>query len=145
MLEDSQTALVLTQPGLLAEVTDFDAEIVTLDAEWNSFSKESSEPVRSGVTPDNLAYVIYTSGSTGKPRGVLLSHLGLVNHNTAAVNLFGITSSDRMAQFASISFGIAIEEIFPTWIACAALVIREANASLAGGDFLLWGEELDVT
>jgi amino acid adenylation domain-containing protein len=145
MLEDSQTALVLTQPGLLAEVTDFDAEIVTLDAEWNSFSKESSEPVRSGVTPDNLAYVIYTSGSTGKPRGVLLSHLGLVNHNTAAVNLFGITPADRMAQFASISFDIAIEEIFPTWIAGAALVIREEEASLAVGDFLRWVEERKVT
>ena len=30
--------------------------------------------------------------------------------------LFGITPHDRMAQFASISFDIAIEEIFPTWI-----------------------------
>jgi aspartate racemase len=145
MLEDSQTALVLTQPGLLAEVTDFDAEIVTLDADWNSFSRESMENVRSDVKPDNLAYDIYTSGSTGKPRGVLLSHLGLVNHNTAAVKLFGITPADRMAQFASISFDIAIEEIFPTWIAGGALVIREEDASLAVGDFLRWVSERKVT
>jgi amino acid adenylation domain-containing protein len=145
MLEDSQTALVLTQPGLLAEVTDFDAEIITLDADWSLFSNESSEPVRSEVKPENLAYVIYTSGSTGKPRGVLLSHLGLVNHNTAAVGLFGITAADRMAQFASISFDIAIEEIFPTWIAGAALVIREEDASLAVGDFLCWVSERNVT
>ncbi len=145
MLEDSQTSLVLTQPGLLAEVTDFDSEIMTLDADWNSFSNESSEPIRSEVKPENLAYVIYTSGSTGKPRGVLLSHLGLVNHNTAAVGLFGITAADRMAQFASISFDIAIEEIFPTWIAGAALVIREEDASLAVGDFLRWVSERNVT
>jgi amino acid adenylation domain-containing protein len=145
MLEDSQTALVLTQPGLLAEVTDFDAEIITLDADWTSFAKESSDAVRSGVNPDNLAYVIYTSGSTGKPRGVLLSHRGLVNHNTASVGLFGITPVDRMAQFASISFDIAIEEIFPTWIAGAALVIREEDASLAVGDFLRWVRERKVT
>jgi aspartate racemase len=145
MLEDSQTSLVLTQPGLLAEVTDFDAEIVTLDPDWKLFSSESSEPARSGAKPDNLAYVIYTSGSTGKPRGVLLSHLGLVNHNTAAVDLFGITPADRMAQFASISFDIAIEEIFPTWIAGAALVIREEDASLAVGDFLRWVSERKVT
>ena len=145
MLEDSQTSLVLTQPGLLAEVTDFDAEIIALDAGWNSFSGESRESVRSEVKPDNLAYVIYTSGSTGKPRGVQLSHRGLVNHNTAAVNLFGITPLDRMAQFASISFDIAIEEIFPTWIAGAALVIREEDASLAVGDFLRWVSERGVT
>jgi amino acid adenylation domain-containing protein len=145
MLEDSQTSLVLTQPGLLAEVTDFDAEIVTLDADWTSFTRESSENLRCEVTAENLAYVIYTSGSTGKPRGVLLSHFGLVNHNTAAVKLFGITPADRMAQFASISFDIAIEEIFPTWIAGAALVIREEDASLAVGDFLRWVNERKVT
>src|SRR5260370_34667854 len=38
MLEDSQTSLVLTQPGLLAEVTDFDAEILNVDAQGRSFS-----------------------------------------------------------------------------------------------------------
>jgi aspartate racemase len=145
MLEDSQTSLVLTQPGLLAEVTDFDAEIIALDPGWNSFFAESRESVRSEVKPENLAYVIYTSGSTGKPRGVQLSHRGLVNHNTAAVNLFSITPADRMAQFASISFDIAIEEIFPTWIAGAALVIREEDASLAVGDFLRWVNEAGVT
>jgi amino acid adenylation domain-containing protein len=145
MLEDSQASLVLTQPGLLAEVTDFDAEVITLDADWNSFSGESCERVPGEVKPDNLAYLIYTSGSTGKPRGVLLSHCGLVNHNTAAVKLFGITPADRMAQFASISFDIAIEEIFPTWIAGAALVIREEDASLAVGDFLRWVRERGVT
>ena len=145
MLEDSQTSLVLTQPGLLAEVTDFDAEVVALDTDWKAFSGESSESVQSGAKPENLAYVIYTSGSTGKPRGVLLSHRGLVNHNVAAIKLFGITPADRMAQFASISFDIAIEEIFPTWMAGAALVIREENASLAVGDFLEWVRERKVT
>ena len=141
MLEDSQTSLVLTQAGLLAEVTDFDAEVVNLDAEWKLFAGESRENVGSGVRPENLAYVIYTSGSTGKPRGVLLTHGGLVNHNVAAAKLFGITPADRMAQFASISFDIAVEEIFPTWIAGGALVVREEDASLAVGDFLRWVDE----
>jgi len=145
MLEDSQTSLVLTQPGLLAEVTDFDAEVVNLEPDWKVFASESRENPASGINPENLAYVIYTSGSTGKPRGVLLTHRGLVNHNCAAANLFGITASDRMAQFASISFDIAIEEIFPTWISGGALVVREEDASLAVGDFLRWVEEKRVT
>src|SRR5262249_28152058 len=121
MLEDSQTSLVLTQPGLLAEVTDFNAVVVNLDADWKAFSGESHKAVGPKVQPENLAYVIYTSGSTGKPRGVLLTHGGLVNHNIAVSKLFGMTSPDRMAQFASISFDIAIEEIFPTWIAGGTL------------------------
>ena len=145
MLEDSQTPLVLTQAGLLAEVTDFNAEVVNLDADWKLFAAESRENLCSGVKPENLAYVIYTSGSTGKPRGVLLTHGGLVNHNVAAAQLFGMSTSDRMAQFASISFDIAVEEIFPTWIAGGALVVREEDASLAVGDFLRWVAEKRVT
>ncbi len=145
MLEDSGTALVLTQAGLLAEVTDFDAEVVNLDADWEMFAGESRENVRSGVKPENLAYLIYTSGSTGKPRGVLLTHGGLVNHNVAASKLFAMTPSDRMAQFASISFDIAVEEIFPTWISGGALVVREEDASLAVGDFLEWVRQKRVT
>ncbi len=145
MLEDSETALVLSQPGLLSEVTDFEAEVVNLDPNWKLFAGESRENVRSNVEPENLAYVIYTSGSTGKPRGVLLTHGGLVNHNVAASKLFGITTSDRMAQFASISFDIAIEEIFPTWIAGGSLIVREEDASLAVGDFLRWVEQYGVT
>ncbi len=145
MLEDSETLLVLSQPGLLSEVTDFDAEVVNLDPDWKLFAGESRENVRSSVEPLNLAYVIYTSGSTGKPRGVLLTHGGLVNHNVAASRLFGMTAADRMAQFASISFDIAIEEIFPTWIAGGTLVVREEDASLAVGDFLRWVDENRVT
>lgn len=145
MLSDSETPLVLTQPGLLSEVTDFDAEVVNLDPDWKQFAGESCENVRSSVEPGNLAYVIYTSGSTGKPRGVLLTHGGLVNHNVAAAKLFDITPADRMAQFASISFDIAIEEIFPTWISGGTLVVREENASLAVGDFLRWVDENRVT
>jgi amino acid adenylation domain-containing protein len=145
MLEDSGTPLVLTQPGLLSEVTDFDAEVVNLDPQWTLFADESRENVRSSVEPENLAYIIYTSGSTGKPRGVLLTHGGLVNHNVAAAKLFGLTSTDRMAQFASISFDIAIEEIFPTWISGGSLIVRKEDASLAVGDFLRWVDENHVT
>ena len=145
MLEDSETPLVLSQPGLLSEVTDFEAEVVNLEPDWKLFADESRENVRSNVEPENLAYVIYTSGSTGKPRGVLLTHGGLVNHNVAASKLFSITTNDRMAQFASISFDIAIEEIFPTWIAGGSLIVREEDASLAVGDFLPWVDQNGVT
>ena len=62
---------------------------------------------RPKTSPDNLAYVIYTSGSTGKPRGVQLTHRGLVNHGMASIELYGLTASDRVLQFASISFDIA--------------------------------------
>ncbi len=119
--------------------------IVNLEPNWKLFEGESHENVRSGVEPENLAYVIYTSGSTGKPRGVLLTHGGLVNHNVAATKIFGLTPADRMSQFASISFDIAIEEIFPTWISGGSLIVREEDASLAVGDFFRWVDQNRVT
>ncbi len=76
---------------------------------------------------------------------MLLPHRGLVNHNVAAAALFGMTTTDRMAQFASISFDIAIEEIFPTWISGGSLVVREEDASLAVSDFLRWVDQNRVT
>jgi non-ribosomal peptide synthetase component F len=99
----------------------------------------------SGVTPSDIAYVIYTSGSTGKPRGVLLPHAGLVNYNTATSRMFGVEPNDRTLQFCSLSFDIAIEELFVTWIKGATLVLRTDEMSLAVPDFLAWVERQQIT
>src|SRR5262249_657940 len=71
-----------------------------------------------------------------KPRGVMLSHRGLVNHNIAATKLYDTRPSDRVLQFASISFDIAVEEILPTWGVGGTLVFRPDQMSLGAGDFL---------
>jgi non-ribosomal peptide synthetase component F len=50
-----------------------------------------------------------------------------------------------MLQFASISFDIAIEEIFPTWFAGGAVVLRSDDMSLDAIDFLRWIEQRRIT
>jgi len=45
-------------------------------------------------------------------------------------------ATDRLLQFSSISFDIAIEEMYPTWVVGATLVFRSGGFSLAGSDFL---------
>ncbi|HEY0602800.1 MAG TPA: non-ribosomal peptide synthetase, partial [Herpetosiphonaceae bacterium] len=79
-----------------------------------------------GVTigPQQLAYVIYTSGSLGQPKGVLVEHRSLVNYTEAAREAYGITSSDRVLQFASINFDASAEEIYTALTSGAALVLR---------------------
>ncbi len=81
----------------------------------------------SGVTPDHLAYIIYTSGSTGRPKGVMVPHRAVVNHACAIRRRFRLGPSDRVLQFASLSFDVAAEEIFPTWAAGAAVLFRSGD------------------
>jgi len=145
MLQDLQARMLITQKGLLREAAPIGCEVLFLaDAEAIVSSQLHSNPT-SGVKPGDIAYVIYTSGSTGKPRGVLLTHAGLVNYNTNAARMYSVTSSDRVLQFCSVSFDIAIEEFFITWVSGAALVLRTAEMPLAVPDFLDWVERQRVT
>jgi amino acid adenylation domain-containing protein len=145
MLEDSQAPVLITQAGLLSELGSVNTEVLLIEPGLGILKGQATENLETPVTPENLAYVIYTSGSTGKPRGVLLTHRGLVNHNTAAIRLYGIEASDRVLQFASISFDIAIEEIWPAWIAGATLVLRDTRLLMGGSEFLRWVRQQKTT
>jgi amino acid adenylation domain-containing protein len=145
MLEDSHAPLLLAREGLLPELACPGTERICLHSASARFANESRENPDPVVTPNSLAYVIYTSGSTGKPKGVMLTHGGLVNYICAAIKLYALRASDRLLQFSSISFDIAIEEIFPTWAAGASVVLRSGNFSLAGSDFLHFARQQKLT
>jgi aspartate racemase len=145
ILQDSHAPILITQPELFPIVGPTDAEVLYLEPGWEILEGESSETLPAEAAPENLAYVIYTSGSTGKPRGVQLTHRGLVNHGMAAIDLYGLTSSDRVVQFASISFDIALEEIFPTWFAGGCVIPREDHTPLTAPEFLRWVETRKIT
>jgi amino acid adenylation domain-containing protein len=135
MLDDVQARALLTLPEILAEIGPISTPAIELSAVWPFVRQQNSQNLSESCTPDNLAYVIYTSGSTGTPKGVLLGHRGLVNHSTAAVELYGLNATDRMLQFSSLSFDIAIEEIFPTWLAGGTIVLKDAGFSLGFQEF----------
>jgi amino acid adenylation domain-containing protein len=145
MLEDSHAPILLAREGLLPELSSTHAQRICMLSIADALARESRQNPEQHVTPANLAYVIYTSGSTGKPKGVMLTHGGLVNYIGAVTKLYGLRSSDRLLQFSSISFDIAIEEIFPTWSVGATLVLRSSNFSLAGNDFLRFARQQKLT
>ena len=124
MLEDAQLSLLLTQERLREWLSENKTQIVCLDADWEVIDRESPENLVNSATPENLAYAIYTSGSTGQPKGVMIQHRSLVNYTQTASVEYAISSSDRILQFASISFDAAAEEIFPCLTQGATLVLR---------------------
>ncbi|HYR11951.1 MAG TPA: amino acid adenylation domain-containing protein [Longimicrobium sp.] len=127
MLEDSGARVLLTLDGLAERHPAGAARVVRLDADRAAIDAERGEAPESGATPDNLAYVIYTSGSTGRPKGVALAHRALVNFATDFAERMGLRATDRVLQFASPAFDVVVEELYPTWLAGAAVAV-------AGGD-----------
>jgi len=124
MLSDSQVPVLLTQQKLVARLPDIGVRVVCLDTDWEAIARESEENLVNRATAQNLAYAIYTSGSTGKPKGVAIQHQSLVNYTEAAIVQYKLELGDRILQFASISFDAAAEEIFPSLVQGATLILR---------------------
>jgi amino acid adenylation domain-containing protein len=121
MLLDSRAAAVLTHRELLDQLPSTPAPVLLLDAhdELTTSIGAATQPL-----PQQLAYCIYTSGSTGRPKGVLIPR-GALNHHFAAYNeLYGLRPSDVVLLFASSSFDVSIEQMFPPLLCGAACAIR---------------------
>ncbi len=94
-------------------------------------SKRDGLPADSGpeVEPraavaENLAYVIYTSGSTGMPKGVGISHRHAAGHFAAAAGFYRMNGTDRVVQFASMSFDVSMEQVGVALASGGTLVVR---------------------
>ncbi len=146
MIEDSGAQLVLTQQKFVDNFQNQTVPIIALDETWPDVARFARPRLRLGApTPENLAYILYTSGTTGEPKGIEISHRALVNHSTAMARHYGLQPTDRVLQFASISFDVAAEECFPTWAAGAAVVLRPNEPVPAFSDFEQFIEDHGLT
>ncbi|NCR78513.1 MAG: amino acid adenylation domain-containing protein [Microcystis aeruginosa K13-05] len=135
ILNDAQVSVLITQNTLVNLFRDHQAEVVCLDNEENLIVSQSQNNLVNPIQPNNLAYIIYTSGSTGTPKGVMIEHQSLVNHSLGIIKAYDLTSRDRILQFASFTFDVAAEEIYPTFLTGATLVMRPALIFPSLADF----------
>ena len=142
MLDDSGARLLLTQPGLFDRLPPTAAEVLLLDADLSAVSNANP---KAQAGPANLAYVIYTSGSTGQPKGVQIAHRSLLNFAYALRERYQISAADRTLQFASVCFDASVEEIFPTLLHGATLVLRTDAAINSPLDFFNFCRETRVS
>jgi amino acid adenylation domain-containing protein len=145
MAEDANISLLLTQESLLNSLPVEDVGIIVLDKLSEILTIQSPENPVSEVAPENLLCILYTSGSTGKPKGVMLTHEALVNHSWGISEIFGLTSRDRVLQFASFGFDVAAEEIFPTWLKGGTVVLRPWQMFPTLTDFANFIEQESLT
>jgi amino acid adenylation domain-containing protein len=123
MLEDAQTAVVLTQQPLLELLPEHVSRTLCLDRDWKVIAQESVENPSRGATADNLAYVIYTSGSTGKPKGVLVSHYNVVRLFEATQSCFHFDTHDVWTLFHSYAFDFSVWELWGALLYGGRLVV----------------------
>ncbi|MGU9813109.1 non-ribosomal peptide synthase/polyketide synthase [Pseudomonas sp. LF052] len=125
MLADSRLDLLLSETGLLADVSlpqgltrvDFSAS----GEELHTFA--ATNPPNQAAAAD-LAYVIYTSGSTGLPKGVAIDHAALGQFCDSAQAYSRLSARDRVLQFATFSFDGFVEQCYPPLCVGAALIMR---------------------
>ncbi len=132
MLEDAQVSVLLTQQRLVDKLPEDQANLVCLDEVWEQIIHNNQDNPVSKVRAFHLANVIYTSGSTGKPKGVMVEHTGLCNLAQAQIQTFGLHSSSRVLQFASLSFDASIWEVVMALGSGATLYLGTKDSLLPG-------------
>lgn len=124
MIQDSEAVAILTQSSLATNLSATSAIVIHLDEIEPELNKGDDGTPDVPLEPQHPAYMIYTSGSTGKPKGVLVSHAAFAQHCHGMVDEFELVETDRVLQFASTNFDASLEQIFPTLLAGADLVMR---------------------
>jgi amino acid adenylation domain-containing protein len=145
MLADAKAPILLTQEALGGELPNSGSTVIRLDASAAEIAQESVCDPSATAGGDNLAYAIYTSGSTGQSNGVLITHDALTKYCLDFSERVGLRGSDRILQFASPSFDVALEEIFPTLLCGATIVFSEGEHTLAPVDLVRVIEQQQIT
>lgn len=121
LLRRAGAAVLVTTEG-----ADLGAELVLAPG---AGLPQDMPPARPAPDPGRLAYVIFTSGSTGVPKGVRGLSGALSAHASATIAAFDLVPQDRVLHFAGLGFDVALEEIFPTLLAGATVVVRDAPSA----------------
>ncbi|MEH2149874.1 amino acid adenylation domain-containing protein [Nostoc sp.] len=132
ILEDAQVSVLLSQQHLVEKLPQCQAQLISLDTNWELISQLTQENPITDIQASNLAYVIYTSGSTGQPKGVQISHSAVSNFLSAMQQRPGITKQDTLLAITTISFDIAALEIFLPITVGASVVIARRDVTLDG-------------
>ncbi len=133
IISDSNIAILISEKETIAQIPPFAGKILLLDG---LHRLRGAKPVRSTASSDSApAYVIYTSGSTGRPKGVMIPHSAITNFLFSMSREPGIRQGDVLLATTTLSFDIAVLELFLPLVTGARVVI--ASREVVIDPFLL--------
>jgi amino acid adenylation domain-containing protein len=122
MLDDAQVPVLLTQQRLLGSLPERGAEVVRLDSDWKTITRQCPVDPNDKGTGETLACVTYTSGSTGIPRGVEVPHRGILRL-LWGVDYVHLDATETFLQLAPLSFDASTFELWGASLHGARLVL----------------------
>ncbi|HET7287849.1 MAG TPA: amino acid adenylation domain-containing protein, partial [Pyrinomonadaceae bacterium] len=145
MFEDSGVALLLTEQQMIANLPEANVRSILIDEIRTSQEEgRDSQNLQSDTHPENIVYLVYTSGSTGRPKGIVIEHRSLVNAAYAFINKHRMTERDRLLQFASLSFDVAAEEFFSSWLSGGCIVMKPETV-MSHAEFVTLIDKEEIT
>ncbi|SVD32651.1 uncharacterized protein METZ01_LOCUS385505, partial [marine metagenome] len=130
--EDAGLTLVATRSDLLDRLQGSAADAFLLDAEADAIAAQSDVRPPCTVGPESLAYAIYTSGSTGRPKGVMIEHRAAVNFLFSMRRCPGLDAGDVLLAVTTISFDIAVLELYLPLVVGARVIIADDETARDG-------------
>jgi len=110
-----QGPVLLTQNRLVQGLPEHRSRVVCLDSDAEAIARESARNPRAQSSPITSLHNLHL-GSTGQPKGFLVSHGSIAEHCRDAEKYYELKPTDRVLQFASMSFDLSLEQILPTLI-----------------------------
>ncbi|HTL12871.1 MAG TPA: amino acid adenylation domain-containing protein, partial [Bdellovibrionota bacterium] len=132
MMTDSGAAFLLCSTAHRDLISAPAARTLTLE----ELAATRPAPLAKDAIPADPAYIIYTSGSTGRPKGVSVPHASVVNFLKSVAREPGLDRDDRLVAVTTLSFDIAVLELYLPLTVGATVVIAPRETSTDGAELM---------